>query len=76
MVKIWETKDWRSGARAPVHGDLMRPELFSRSVNELGKGANTKVVKLCKSFFFFFFPSLSKRSLTAKLPENIRMLSA
>lgn len=54
MVKSWETKDWRSGARALTHGDLIRPELFSRSVNELAKGANTEVVHSCESDGVFF----------------------
>lgn len=67
-------KDRRSGARAPTHRDLMGPELLSRFINELGKGVNVEVAKLCKSFSIFLF--LSKLSLTVKLPKNLRTLSA
>jgi len=52
----------------------MGPELLSRFINELGKGVNVEVAKLCKSFSIFLF--LSKLSLTVKLPKNLRTLSA
>lgn len=54
MVKIWESKDWGSGARALSHGDLIKPELFSTSVNELAKGANTEMVHVHESDVGFF----------------------
>lgn len=71
MVKSWELKDWESGARALIHEDLIRPELISRSVNELAKGANTEVVHFCELDGFSPFQS----NLTEKLPKNHRILS-
>lgn len=75
MVKSRESKDWGSGARALTHGYLLRPELFSRSINELAKRANTEVVHFWESAGVFFSLSKQPDCKIAKESQDTKCLS-